>query len=128
MLLNDFFNIERLTDSGDCAYAADIRLNASHKIFQAHFPGHPITPGVCQLQIVGELLADHLGHEVRLTDVKTVKYMAVISPVDTPCLEVRFKKIAVEGATCKVQATIEAGGRVYTKMSMTYVVRDNTDI
>lgn len=127
MLLNEFFHIERRTDSGD-AYSVELRLNADHKIYQAHFPGHPVTPGVCQIQIVGELLADRLGRGVRLTDIKTVKYMAVISPVETPRLEVRFKKIAIDGATCKVMATIEAGGQVYSKLSMTYVVRDNTDI
>ena len=119
MLKNDFFHIESRTDV-DGVYSVGIRLNAEHKIYKAHFPGHPITPGVCQIQIVSELLADRLQARVWLTDIKTVKYMAVISPVETPAVEVRFKKIAVDGGCCKVMATFEAGGQVLSKMSMTY--------
>ena len=35
-----------------------LRLNPDHVIYKAHFPGEPITPGVCILQIGQELLSD----------------------------------------------------------------------
>ena len=73
MLLNKFFHITAMMPAPDTP-GFSIRLDPEHEIYKAHFPGHPVTPGVCQIQIVTELLALHLGEEVRLTDVKNVKY------------------------------------------------------
>ena len=33
-------------------YAFRVRLDASHQVFRGHFPGHPMLPGVCTLQLV----------------------------------------------------------------------------
>ena len=59
MLINDFFQIQNI-DSLPNSIEAKIELNASHQIFDGHFPNNPITPGVIQLQIVKELLEFHL--------------------------------------------------------------------
>lgn len=128
MLLNKFFHITAKMPSPDTPGFA-IRLNPEHEIYKAHFPGHPVTPGVCQIQIVTELLALHLGEEVRLTDVKNVKFMAVVSPRETTDLSVKFTKIATNGDTCKITAILDDGEQIFSKMSMTYhVVRNHPDL
>ena len=66
MLLNDFYQI---TEQASQAFR--IRLNPAHEIYRAHFPGQPITPGVCQIQLVTELLSQLLDAEATLTDCKT---------------------------------------------------------
>ena len=33
-------------------YAFRVRLDASHPVYRGHFPGHPVLPGVCTLQLV----------------------------------------------------------------------------
>ena len=48
-LLNDFCTI-----AGGDTDKIWLRLNPDHPIYHAHFPGNPITPGVCIVQIVGE--------------------------------------------------------------------------
>ena len=128
MLLNNFYQI---ADADFCTAQplARVCLNPSHEIYQAHFPGQPITPGVCQIQMAMELLAYGLKAEVCLTDIKHVKFMAVITPEETPCLCCRFTKLAVDGDTCRASAMLEWEGRVFTKMSITcHVVRHHTDI
>lgn len=47
-----------------------LRLNPEHFIYQAHFPGEPVTPGVCILQIGKELLAELLQESLEITHVK----------------------------------------------------------
>ena len=44
-----------------------LRLNPEHFIYQAHFPGEPVTPGVCILQIGKELLAELLQESLEIT-------------------------------------------------------------
>ena len=50
----------------------DIQLDASHFIYQAHFPGEPITPGVCIIQIAKELLEEHLNQRFNIKMIKNV--------------------------------------------------------
>ena len=128
MLQNSFYKIVNM-DSGQQDCTATICLNREHEIYKAHFPGQPITPGVCQIQIVTEILALRLNEEVYLSDIKTVKYMAVISPEEVSELTVDMQIKAREQDSCKVSALFRCGDRIFSKMSMTYhVVRDNSNI
>ena len=55
MLNSTFYTIRKRTDTeGGVDYR--VSLNASHIIYEAHFPGNPVTPGVCIIQIVKELV------------------------------------------------------------------------
>ena len=124
MLLNDFYQI---TDRDSQAFR--IRLNPTHEIYRAHFPGQPITPGVCQIQLVTELLSLLLDAEATLTDIKNVKYLSVIRPEETPQLTVRFTKLDCEENICRTVAVLEEDGCVFSKMSLTcHVVRRHTDL
>lgn len=128
MLLNKFFEIIH-TDAGSTVLTVSIRLNPDHEIYKAHFPGQPITPGVCQVQIVTEILSRHLDADVALTDIKSVKYMSVISPDETVELTVKFQKLTLDGDHCKVMVVFVKDERIFSKMSMTYhVVRDNSNL
>ena len=118
-----------ILDYGQIDCTATICLNREHEIYKAHFPGQPITPGVCQIQIVTEILALRLNEEVYLSDIKNVKYMAVISPEKVSELTVDMQIKAREQDSCKVSALFRCGDRIFSKMSMTYhVVRDNSNI
>ena len=44
----------RKTEGG---FEFDISLFPEHFIYKAHFPGEPITPGVCIIQIATELFS-----------------------------------------------------------------------
>lgn len=57
-----------------------IRFDASHPIFAGHFPGHPVVPGACLVQIAEELLATRLGQNVRFTSVRNLKFRQPITP------------------------------------------------
>ena len=128
MLLNDFFSILD-SESSETALSVTVRLNPEHVIFKAHFPGYPIMPGVCQLQMATEILSWHSGLELCLSDIKNAKYTAALIPGETVDMAVRFKKIIIEGNTCKASVTFEGEGKVFSKMSMTcHVVRSDSDI
>ena len=50
LLKNSLYAIEG-QETADGAVCYDIRLHPDHTIYKAHFPGEPITPGVCVIQI-----------------------------------------------------------------------------
>ena len=85
---NSFYFVDSSV-RGDGSASYVIRLNAEHGIFRAHFPGEPITPGVCILQMGLELLSDAAGEKVELCRAKNVKFLHILHPDDGP-VEVRI--------------------------------------
>jgi len=79
MLKGDFYTIvtmERLPGS----IKALIELNREHPIFEGHFPGNPVVPGVCMVQIVKEFMEEASGLPVRITESSGIKFLSVINP------------------------------------------------
>ena len=117
-------NMYRIQQWNDDQTAADIALLADHVIYRAHFPGQPVTPGVCILQIIGELLEDRLGETLQLTTVKNLKFVRPLSPVENNEVTVTFRHIDSEGETVKTKGDITAGGETFTSFSLIYAKGD----
>ena len=47
-------------------FVAEIETNPSHIIYKAHFPGNPITPGVCIIKTARELLENKINRKLWL--------------------------------------------------------------
>ena len=98
-----------------------LRLHPEWPIYKAHFPGHPITPGVCIVQMIQELLQRALRRDVTLCKAKNIKYLSIISPEKVSELNVSFTKIEEQpDGSLKVQAQVAAGETIYTKLSATF--------
>lgn len=100
-----------------------IRINKDWPIYKAHFPGHPITPGVCIVQMIQELLQVWLSREVNLIKAKNVKYLAIISPEEVCELSVSFTSIEEQpDGSLKVHAQVTGNETVYTKLSASFTL------
>jgi 3-hydroxyacyl-[acyl-carrier-protein] dehydratase len=80
MLLNDLF-IEDDRQPGDGTLTVLLHLCFPHRIFDGHFPGRPVLPGACLVQLVAELAASVAGGEVRLIRAGQVKFITMVDPV-----------------------------------------------
>ena len=108
----------RSTDGG-AEYG--IRLNPEHFIYAAHFPGEPITPGVCIMQTAVELLSLHLGCGLELKTVKSIKFLKIISPAESVDISCSIGKISCDGDAVKAQFTFFSADDVYARLSLTCV-------
>ena len=119
MILQD--NLFTILAKEDEQPAFQIRINKDWPIYKAHFPGHPITPGVCIVQMIQELLQVLVGRELSLIKAKNVKYLAIISPEEVSELNVSFPLIEEqEDGSLKVHAQVAGGETIYTKLSATF--------
>lgn len=96
----------------------DIKLNPEHFIYQAHFPGEPITPGVCIMQIAVELFEVALKTTIALECVKNIKFLRIISPNEVTDVKYSLQKITKEAGSLKVQVTVTANEDTYAKLSL----------
>ena len=84
---------------------ASITLNNDHDIFKGHFPGNPILPGVCSIQIIKELTEKALDRSLFLSVSSNVKFLETVNPEANPKLVLSIAISEVE-EVIKVKAII----------------------
>ena len=116
MLLNDFFKIIETDYSKDNpgSFKVTIELNDRHKIFKGHFPGNPVVPGVCMIQIVKEILSKLLNKNLYLSEGSNIKFISVIKPEINEIFNIEYN-IKLENDIFRVSAVISFEERIFFK-------------
>mgnify|MGYP001567113752 CR=1 FL=1 len=78
MLLNDFFKITDVQNGEK--YTVSIEMNPKHDIYNGHFPGNPITPGVCLTQMVKETVEHITNKKLQMVKGDNLKFTAILNP------------------------------------------------
>lgn len=115
-----FYSVNAVTPQGEGKYHVSLMLNKDHAIFKGHFPGNPVTPGACMLQVVKELAQDILGMKLMMTQATNVKFMALINPDKNPELQLELEIDAAEEGHIRVKNTTLFEQVTALKMSNTY--------
>lgn len=120
MLLKDFYIVNNL-EFTDGKAVANITINKDHDVFKGHFPGNPVTPGVCMMQIIKELTETVLSKKLFMDSASNVKFMALINPFKTPDLELTLDIDETETGI-RVKNITKFGDTVALKLTTTYQV------
>ncbi|WP_299219027.1 3-hydroxyacyl-ACP dehydratase [uncultured Aquimarina sp.] len=119
MLIADLYKINE--DSvKDGIQTTTISLNPENDIFKGHFPGNPITPGVCTLQIIKELTENRKGCSLFMKKASNVKFMAVINPEKTPDLVIT-NDFTDNEEEIKVKSTVKYDDTIALKVVITFI-------
>lgn len=108
MRLNgDLFRIEsRMEGLPQGQSGFNIILNPDHLIYKAHFPGQPVTPGVCILQMLQELLSVEIGKQLFIKNIKNAKFISMMSPVTDSRVSVLFTLVEAQEGGVKAQGVV----------------------
>jgi 3-hydroxyacyl-[acyl-carrier-protein] dehydratase len=98
MLQNDFYHTQEIVSKEENSFRATIKINPQHKIFEGHFPGKPVVPGVCLIQILKELVCEVSKKQVVLQQADNIKFLAVINPNEQSVLTFALKISQTDGA------------------------------
>lgn len=60
-----------------------VYLREDCKVYEGHFPGEPISPGVCNIRILQELAGEMAGKSLRILRIKTCRMTRLIRPGET---------------------------------------------
>lgn len=120
MLLKDFYKVISLENTADQKYLAVISINENHDVFKGHFPGNPIMPGVCMMQIIKELSEGITNSTLMMQSLSNVKFMALINPFITPELRLELDVITTDDNLIKVKNTTYFNDTVALKLGSVY--------
>jgi len=117
MLKDTFFTI--LFSAGaekGCTYR--IALNGLHPIFQAHFAGNPMMPGVCIVQVIKELASEYFGRTFFVYAVKNMKFLLAVNPMETPEISVQMNFTQHDDERISIAAMLYNEEKIYSKSTL----------
>lgn len=92
-----------------------VSLNPDCPVYEGHFPGNPIAPGACNIEMVRQCASLAIGQEIRLTAIRVCKFTMLLRPGEPEQLCIQLHWTADQ-----LSATILAEGNpaVQLKMNM----------
>lgn len=121
MLKNDLYTVTSFENSSG-SVAVAIELNTGHQIFEGHFPGQPVLPGVCMMQIVKELTEDATGKKLFLNNAAQCKFLSMVDPQKTPELDVTIDYKQPDEQTVAINAVLKSGEATFFKMNASLAI------
>jgi len=97
-------DVERTADGGAVLL---FRFDAAQPVFAGHFPGHPILPGVFQLEMARVAAETILNGAMRVREITKAKFRRPILPAETIRLEL---KLTENAGTTQARAVFSVGG------------------
>ena len=116
------YKIHPISREGSGSAVYGLTLDPCHKIFAGHFPGAPVVPGVCLIDIAAEITKSELGSETAapvLEEVSNAKFLSVLSPENSSDLQA---KITIKSTGEKISSTVVIydSSTQYAKISLNF--------
>ena len=88
MLLKDkYFKVDSQQQNGDSAHF-HVSLIADCDVYRGHFPGNPVSPGVCNIEMIRECFDLSVEGSPRIQTIDRCRLTAVASPQVSPELDI----------------------------------------
>ena len=81
--MNSLFAIKSQSANAPTDATFVVSINGEHRVFNGHFPGNPVLPGVMSMLIVRRCAEQILGIKSYFASVKEIKYLQPIIPNGT---------------------------------------------
>jgi len=105
---NDIFSIKNLTHA-EGKLSAGVIVNENSDILKGHFPGQPVVPGACMLQLVKDVLESVIKHKLQLKRAEHIKFLSMIIPEGEKELQLVVSVNITEDGAYAVQAALCSG-------------------
>jgi len=110
----------RLCQVDETGLEARIHFQETHPLYEGHFPGFPLTPGVCQMALVRDSLELALGRALRLKKARHLKFMHMHQASSEPSLLLNVR-IREDQGVLHSDATLAGKEKTLFKMKAHFV-------
>lgn len=121
MLLDDFYKIIHKEEYENGSRRIDIELNPDHVLYQGHFPGQPVVPGVCTLQMIKESAELLLNQPLQYVQIASSKFLTAVNPLKSPFLYLYIKLEETEEHLFRVHAEGICNEKGFIKLKATLI-------
>lgn len=116
LLENNFYKVLGVTASTDGSHGVfHLALLPDCDVYRGHFPGHPVCPGVFNIETIKECAMHLCRCQLAMPVVKQCRFTAVASPAICPEVDLDITLSPISPGTYGVSASIADVGRVYVE-------------
>lgn len=115
------FDIVSLSKKEHTIYAK-AKILADSDIYKAHFPGNPITPGVCQLQLVKDCVKTaYQTNNLTFKSSKFVKFVNILKPTEHQEIDIEIS-INEQNDLLELDTKIFDNDTIFLKARLNYTL------
>jgi len=97
MLLKDYFYKIRSEKRGEGLQAVySVAILPDCAVYEGHFPGNPVCPGVCNIQTILECAMMLTGERLAVHTIKLCRLTAIATPEVCPLVDIAVEALPVE--------------------------------
>lgn len=122
MLVSNYYKIDR-RECTDNVHRFFISLCPDCEVYKGHFPGTPVSPGVCNIQMVKECAEGVVGKQLLMNNLQLCRLTTLVTPIEHPQVEVVLS-IEQTDDVYKLKASIGKGEDKYLDMKAELVNQD----
>jgi UDP-3-O-[3-hydroxymyristoyl] N-acetylglucosamine deacetylase/3-hydroxyacyl-[acyl-carrier-protein] dehydratase len=122
-----FLMVDRVTQLEGNHIVGIKNVSVSEGYFQGHFPGHPIMPGVLQLEAIAQVAGilmlkrvESAGDLAYFMSAEKVKWRKPVLPGDILVIDVELTKL--RGKIGKAKGICKVGGEIVSEAEVTFMV------
>lgn len=119
MLLPHLYKILSSIAKGQMEHEFVVEINPDDQLFNGHFPGRPVLPGVCTIQIVKECICSVLDRDLHFMSISQCKFMGMVDPYIDNRLTISVCYKIEDARQTTVNASVSNSGRVVSKIKAT---------
>ncbi len=104
MLIDNYFKINEFKESNS-DFVFNISLMPQHRIYEGHFPGNPVSPGVCSIQMMRECIEKITGKSMIIVSIGLCRFVNVLTPDKGQNLLLKISPV-IEGPSVKASVVL----------------------
>jgi len=105
-VLLDYYYIIKNQQTTESTTLFDVMLLPECSVYKGHFPGMPVAPGVCNIQMIKECVERMAEKPLLLESMAKCKFITMITPDQHRELQIHIVSTESEDKRLKVSATI----------------------
>src|SRR5437867_985334 len=124
-----FLMVDHVTKIDGTKITGVKNVSVNEPFFEGHFPGHPIMPGVLQLEAIAQVAgiltlrqAENMGKLAYFMAAENVKWRKPVRPGDTLIIDVELTKS--RGKVGKAKGVCSVDGEVVSEAEVTFILAE----
>ena len=124
-----FLMVDHVTKIDGTKITGVKNVSVNEPFFEGHFPGHPVMPGVLQLEAIAQVAgiltlrqAENMGKLAYFMAAENVKWRKPVRPGDTLIIEVELTKS--RGKVGKAKGACYVNGEVVSEAEVTFILAE----
>lgn len=110
---NSYYRLLGTTPS-DSGAVFRVALLPDCEVYRGHFPGHPVCPGVCNVELIRRCAERFVGQRLHIHTISQCRFTAIASPDLSLEVDVSLSATPASGKW-QVVARVSSGGCVYVE-------------